>query len=340
MASGCLELPRDVTRDLSMAQDFLPPEEEGAAPHATSGRVRSWVDRGRTWTTEERSRVEDALSSRRERSTLIGAGFDIAELDVHVGGGILAGAVAFRLFLFLVPFVYILFTAVGLASTAANQDPATLAKTLGITGVLASAIVNTQDISVLSQFLLVLGASAALIWTANGLVKTLYVVHWLIWGVPRLKPTGFRTIGTTIGLAVVLTVLAVATNVLRTDVGLLGSLLVALMVMAVSFLAWWWVSWRLPHAPVAAKELIPGAVLVALGTEVLHLLTTYWIGHLVARKSHTYGAIGIALAALLWVYVLGRIIVASAGVNAALWRRNSGEPLDASATTARTPPPD
>jgi uncharacterized BrkB/YihY/UPF0761 family membrane protein len=304
-----------------MARDFLPSDEE-AASAPTRGRVRNWVDRSRTWTTEERSRVEDALNSRREHSTLIGAGFDIAELDVHVGGGILAGAVAFRLFLFLVPFVYILFTAVGLASTASSQDPATTAKTLGITGVLASAIVNSQDISALSQFFLVLGASVALIWTANSLVKTLFVVHWLIWGVPRLKPTGFRTIGTTIGLAVVLTVFAVATNVLRTDVGLLGSLLVALVVMAVSFVAWWWVSWRLPHAPVGAQQLIPGAVLVALGTEVLHLLTVYWIGHVVARKSHTYGAIGIALAALLWVYVLGRIVVASAGVNAALWRRS------------------
>jgi uncharacterized BrkB/YihY/UPF0761 family membrane protein len=252
---------------------------------------------------------------------LIGAGFDVAELDVHVGGGILAGAVAFRLFLFLVPFVYILFTAVGLASTAANKDPTELAKTLGITGVLASAIVNSQDISALSQFILVLGATVALIVTANSLAKTLYVVHWLVWGVPRMKPTGIRTIGATIGLALALTVLGALTNVLRTDLGLLGSLLVGLMVMAVSFAAWWWISWQLPHASVTATQLIPGAVLVAVGTQVLYLFTTYWIGHLVARKSHTYGAIGIALAVLLWVYVLGRIIVASAGVNAALWRR-------------------
>jgi uncharacterized BrkB/YihY/UPF0761 family membrane protein len=295
------------------------------------------VHRGRTWTIEERSRIEDELASRRERSILIGAGFDIAELDIQVGGGILSGAVAFRLFLFLVPFVYILFTAVGLASTAANQDPATVAKTLGITGLLASAVVNSQDISALSQFLLVLGASVALVWTTNGLVKTLYIVHWLIWGVPRLKPTGFRTIGTTIGLAVVLTVLAVASNVLRTHTGLLGSLLVALVVMAVSFMAWWWVSWRLPHAPVESQRLIPGAVLVALGTEVMHLLTTYWIGRVVARKSHTYGAIGIALAVLFWVYVVGRIIVASAGVNAALWRRSGGDPPGPSGTTAETP---
>jgi uncharacterized BrkB/YihY/UPF0761 family membrane protein len=54
---------------------------------------------------------------------------------------------------------------------------------------------------------------------------------------------------------------------------------------------------------------------------VLHLLTTYYIGHLVARKTETYGAVGIALAVLFWVYILGRFIVGSAGLDATLWYR-------------------
>jgi hypothetical protein len=60
---------------------------------------------------------------------------------------------------------------------------------------------------------------------------------------------------------------------------------------------------------------------MAVGADVLQLLTTYWIGNLAARKTSTYGAVGIALAVLLWVYVLGRIMVASAGLNAALYYR-------------------
>ena len=60
---------------------------------------------------------------------------------------------------------------------------------------------------------------------------------------------------------------------------------------------------------------------MAIGADVLHLLTPYWIGHLVARKTSTYGPVGVALAVLLWVYILGRIIVASAGLSAALWYR-------------------
>jgi membrane protein len=88
-----------------------------------------------------------------------------------------------------------------------------------------------------------------------------------------------------------------------------------------SFTLWWWVSWQLPHARAPVLALVPGALIAAIGADVLHILTTYWTGDLVARKTNTYGAVGIALAVLLWVYILGRIIVASAGLNAALWDR-------------------
>src|SRR3974390_682870 len=116
----------------------VPPDPTGQpAPQDRSARrVRRWVGQSKRWTEAERIRVETALRDRRETSTLIGAGFEIRELDLHVGGGILAGAVAFRMFLFLVPFAYILFSVVGLAARAFSQDPAQAAKTVGITGVL------------------------------------------------------------------------------------------------------------------------------------------------------------------------------------------------------------
>jgi membrane protein len=106
--------------------------------------------------------------------------------------------------------------------------------------------------------------------------------------------------------------------------GAAGVLLAVLLVTAVSFAVWWWISWKLPHAEAPASALIPGALFMAIGVEILHALTIYWIGHLVARKSNTYGAVGIALAVLLWVYILGRIIVGSAGLNATLWHRRQG----------------
>jgi uncharacterized BrkB/YihY/UPF0761 family membrane protein len=39
------------------------------------------------------------------------------------------------------------------------------------------------------------------------------------------------------------------------------------------------------------------------------------------HKSETYGAIGTALTVLLWAYVFGRIMTASAMLNAAGWKK-------------------
>lgn len=279
------------------------------------------MSHGRQWLTSEQIRLQEELQTRRQRSGMVDAGFQVQELDAGVGGGILAGAVAFRLFLFMVPLVYVVFTVLGDASAATSQDPAQLARNIGITGVLASAVVKTQDQSAWTQVVLVLGAAVATLITAGSLMKTLYVVHWLIWRVHRVMPTGLVPRLALIGITLVASAVGVAVNHFRSSSGITGAMVAALVITAFSFAGWWWVSWKLPHAPAPARAFVPGALLMAIGADVLHLLTTYWIGHLVARKTDTYGALGIALAVLLWIYILGRIMVASAGLNAALWYR-------------------
>ena len=260
---------------------------------------------------------------------MVDAGFLVQELDATVGGGILAGALAFRLFLFMVPFVYVVFTVLGGIAHAVGQDPAHVLGNIGITGILANTVVKIDEKSAWTQAALVLGAIVTLFITSGALMKALYVVHWLIWRVPRTKPAGLPPRLALIGFTLVALALSVAINAFRTSAGIVGAVLAVLIITALSFALWWWVSWKLPHAPGPARALIPGALLMAVGADVLDLLTTYWIGNLAARKTNTYGAVGSALAVLLWVYVLGRIMVGSAGLNAALWyrrqnRANSG----------------
>ena len=301
----------------------MPTAAAGTAPapgHAP-GRVRRLTGGARRQLTSERARLQEELQTRRQRSGLVDAGFQVQELDANVGGGILAGALAFRIFLFMVPLVYVVFTVLGAASRALGQDPAQVSRTLGITGILASTVVKVQDQSAWTQAALLFGAAVAMLITAGSLMKALYVVHWLIWRVHRVMPAGLIPRLVLIGVTLVASALGVAVNDLRNSAGIAGAILALLVITALSFALWWWVSWKLPHAPVPARALIPGAVLMAIGADVLQLLTTYWIGNLVARKTNTDGAVGVALAVLLWVYILGRIIVGSAGLNAALWHR-------------------
>ena len=316
--SGGPQSPADPPA-VSVPADGAPAEL--SSPGHVPGRIRRSADRTRQRLGSERTRLQEELNIRRQRSDVVDAGFAVQELDARVGGGILAGALAFRIFLFMVPFVYVVFTVLGRASAAISQDPAQLARDIGITGVLASAVVKAQDQSAWTTAVLIAGAAVAMFLTAGSLLKALYVVHWLIWRIPRVMPTGLVPRLALIGFTLAASALGVAVNDLRNSSGIAGAVIAIVVITALSFALWWWVSWKLPHMPVPARALVPGALLMAVGADVLHLLTTYWVGHLVARKTNTYGPVGIALAVLLWVYILGRIIVASAGLNAALWYR-------------------
>jgi hypothetical protein len=139
------------------------------------------VDQARGGIISARSAVESTIQTQRTRSRALDASIETYELDADVGGGILAGAVAFRVFLFMVPYVYVVCTLLGVSARLANEDPVHLAKTVAITGVLASGVVNSQNLSAWTQVFLTLGATMLLIITARTLAKALYTVHWLVW---------------------------------------------------------------------------------------------------------------------------------------------------------------
>jgi uncharacterized BrkB/YihY/UPF0761 family membrane protein len=300
-----------------------PRSEADESPHLrASGRIRRISGQLRVRITSARSAVELAIQTQRPQSRVLDASIEIYELDADVGGGILAGAVAFRMFLFMVPYAYVACTLLGATARMANENPAHLAKTVGITGLLASAVVNTQDLSTWTQVLLTLGAAMLLIITARTLAKALYAVHWLVWRVPRMKPKGIVPLFAVIGVTLAMSVLILGLDDLRNRQGWLGAVLTVLVVAAGAFALWLWVSMKLPHGDAPLSALIPGALVIAIGAEFLQLLTIYWIANLVARRSQTYGTIGVALAVLFWVYVLGRLIVGSADLNATLWRRH------------------
>jgi uncharacterized BrkB/YihY/UPF0761 family membrane protein len=85
---------------------------------------------------------------------------------------------------------------------------------------------------------------------------------------------------------------------------------------------WLLASTWLPHGQVGWTALVPGALVVGVGVQGLHLLTVLWISHKLEDASAAYGALGTALVLLLWLYLLGRLIVASAMLNATLSRRS------------------
>lgn len=297
------------------------PGDEHASPE---GRIARTTRRAR----EEQARLtrrfedtRDRFETRRPDNIWVDAVFRTYERDTATGGVVLAGALAFRVFLFLVPYIFVLVVGFGLASSASDLAPSTLARKAGIAGIAASAISSTKDLSLLQRVAAITVGLFAVFLAARSLLKVLRVVHALAW---RVRAGKFKSLtrasGLLIGGVTGAVVIAVLVGKLREQSLLLG-LLAEIVSVAIPTVLWVAVSWHLPNRAARWEDVAPGAVLFGVGVIALHVITIYWIARVIESKTDTYGAIGAALGLLLWAYMLGRVMAAGAVLNMALWER-------------------
>ncbi len=274
-----------------------------------------------------RSRAQSTragIEARRADSASIDTAFKAVERDAQSGGGVLAAAVAFRLFMFLVPYAFVMLTGFGLASTADGQNPKDAAHSAGIGGLLASAVASTSTLSLVNRILALIFGVIALALTARSLVRVLWIIHRLIWG---LQPSSNPSLWAPFILVGFVTVLFGLTDLVTwldaQSIGLRFSAIVLTIVASAA--AWFLASLWMPHEECEWWAMLPGAAIVGIGVGLLHLLTITYVAHEVSRKSSLYGAIGISVALLLWTYFAGRLLTASIATNATLWRRRSDQ---------------
>jgi uncharacterized BrkB/YihY/UPF0761 family membrane protein len=268
-------------------------------------------------------RARQQLEAKRPTSRAIDAAFGAFERDVAAGGGVLAGALAFRVFLFMIPYVFLLVVIFGLGASAGSESPGHLARDAGIGGLAGKAFESIGDLSTGQRVISFCVAGFALLLATRALLKVLRIVHALVWHTRAGKPPSMlRAVGALVLVVTMALAVIAAIGAVRGESFLLG-LLGTLLFVAIPCAVWIVVSWYMPHQPdVPWTALIPGAVLFGVGLEVLHLVTVYWIAREIEKKTDTYGAIGFALALLLWAYLLGRLITTSAVLNETLWTKN------------------
>lgn len=207
---------------------------------------------------------------------------------------------------------------------AAGQNPGDAARSAGIGGLLANAVASTSTLSFWNRIVALVVGGFALALTARSLVRVLWIVHRLIWRVESSrKPTEWGALGL-VGIVTVLFGIADLAAWLGSQ-SFLFRVLALLLTAAAAGGAWYLASWWMPREECAWWALLPGAIIIAVGVAVLHLLTLTYVAHVVSRKSALYGAIGIALALLLWTYFAGRLLTASIAANASLWKHRSIE---------------
>jgi uncharacterized BrkB/YihY/UPF0761 family membrane protein len=287
--------------------------------------VSSTGERTRSWTARRRSDVErlgERAQAERGRHGSVDAAFEMVERDSEVGGGIIAGALAYRLFIWLLPLALVAVAGLGFAADASSDSPEEAADTLGLDGLITSSIANAAD-SPNRWYALLIGIPI-LVWATRSVLRVLIGAHRLIWTdararapKPRLLPT-LALLGVLVGFNVVS---AAASGIRAWSEG--PGVLATLVALVPYAGLWLLIAIRLPHRDAPWTALLPGAALLAVGLEALHVVIVYVITPWALAKQGTYGALGVAAALLFGLFLISRLVVASAVVNATLWERRN-----------------
>src|SRR5262249_28968798 len=160
----------------------------------------------------------------------------------------------------------------------------------------------------------------ALVYATTTLLRGLLNTHRLVWrDVRGAKVTPTSTLRL-LGLLLCYPVAAGAVGaVLHAAVG--PGIAVEFLSVSVYVAVWVFITLYLPHRSASWKVLIPGALMVGVGFWVLHAAAAYLLGPYAIAKQGTYGVFGAAAALLFGLYLLGRLIVFGAVLDATLWER-------------------
>jgi membrane protein len=274
-------------------------------------RLARWIERGRLL----RGHVEAA----RSRHSSVDLGFVLVERDSAIGGGLLAGALAYRLFVLLLPTALLLVSGLGIVAGTVDESPAKVAKDAGLHGLIASEVASAA--SGRHRALVFVLTLPVVAYATVTLYRAVAKVHALAWYGSarrvRIAPKGVVVFAAVLVLDIVAA--WVVGWIRRGDeFGGIAMLLVYLVLVGGSWLA---VSTQLPHRSVRWHAFLPGAVVVGAGMLFVNVFNVYVTTRLVESRGHTYGALGIAAALLFSLVLVGRLIVVSAELNAALAER-------------------
>jgi membrane protein len=256
--------------------------------------------------------------------------FDVAALAKgrfdELQGGHLAGAITLAAFLSLFPLLLVAAAVLGFFSSERPDLTGEVLQALALppegdaADFVRDVITNAEQSRRAASVLGFLG----LLWSGLGLVAALQYAYNSVWqvtgrgikdravGLLWLLGAGLLFLGS-FGLTALVKVLPAWLAPLQ--------LVLAIIVSTGLFL---WASKILPNRDVGWRALLPGAILGALGFEVLKIVGGYYVPKAISSSSALYGSLGVVFAILAWLLFFGRLVVYSSVLNVVLWERYHG----------------
>jgi uncharacterized BrkB/YihY/UPF0761 family membrane protein len=293
-------------------------------PHA-AGRLES----ARTRAARAQEDAARRLATVRAEHDLVDAALEAGDLDRRRAGSLLAGGIGFRIFLWMLPAGLLTAGGVGLVHPTGAAEPDRVARTLGLGASVGSIVRQATRQADQGTAILLLTGVVLTLYASMSLVRALRIAHVLAWEEPFGRRPYVLRDGAILSAALLAFIfLETGISYLRHRSGVAPSLGLSIVPVAASLGGGVALSSMLPHADANRRALLPGALLFTAGMALLHFASLYYFAPQLAKAPVLYGSLGTAATLLLWLFLIARLIVASAFLNATLWRRaQSAEPL-------------
>ena len=272
-----------------------------------------------------------------KRHVSLAVPFRAVERNRRVAASVLAGGIAYRLFLWLLPFGLILGGALGLMDADGTEEAVASG---GLPAAVVDAVGDVARAAESDSWWLLAVGVPLLLWAGYTGAKAVALIHSLVWDEPppRIKPLNGSFAFT--GMLSAFMAVVALTWWLREEPWFVG-LLAATLTIAPLTALWLWTSLCLPHGDARWRALLPGALVVAIGFQVIHGLTVAFLVPKLEKTTSLYGSLGAVTTLLLFMYLVGRLVVTSPVLNSSLHHelRKQGDGFrDAGTTSADASP--
>lgn len=266
-------------------------------------------------------RLRDRVMTEAGHRAWLAVGIAVVRRDIDVGGTLLAGALGFRLFIWLLPCCLLATAALGFTESSA-RPPDELTRELGMSPLTASMIGQVGAQAERGRYLTALIGLLLLAWAGLTLARALDRVHGRVWHthVDRKPKAALVRAARYNGVLLLIVVVNMAGPILASALGRPPAL-VSLPSLAVYTL--FGIVLLSPQWPLQWRSAWPGAVLIALGAEGLHVVAVVYLPGKLARASELYGALGTAASVLVWLALMARLVVLGQVLNAVLADRRA-----------------
>lgn len=266
------------------------------------------------------------IKAKLESKPVVGTLLRIQDRFGEVQGDPLANGIALQIFLSLIPLLLVTIAIVGFVAGGDVTFARDAIDFLGIpaNGEAAETLRTTIENAEESRRVASIVGGLGLLWRGIAVVVAVQRALDNVW---QTRSEGLkdklRAVLWLVGAALIFAASFAVTTVLNFLPGFLAPLSI-LVGLAVNLGLFLWSFSELGRLPVGWRALLPGALVCAVGFEILKLVGTLYVPRLVAGSSALYGSLGVMIALLAWLAFFGRLFVYGAVVNVLRWESDHG----------------